>query len=115
MGLAALFIFAGFQANAARNDLKNLSQEDFKHLRADSWRVVGNNVILNGNVYMPVGNTEIFADKVIINLHSRDFEAAGSVRVHRWQDISGATSLKRVAELEQSPNTLVKSQNEQDQ
>ena len=43
-------------AHAANDDLKNIAVNDFKQLRADSWRVVGNNVILNGNVYMPMGN-----------------------------------------------------------
>lgn len=93
---------------AANEELKNLSQDDFKRLRADGWKVIGNNVILEGNVYLPVGNSEIFADKVIINLSSRDFEAAGNVRLYRWMDISGTATLERIAQLEKSANTMVK-------
>lgn len=110
-GLAAVLLTLIFMpaAHAANDDLKNISAEDFKQLRADSWRVVGNNVILEGNVYMPVGNAEIFADQIIVNLGSRDFEAAGNVRLYRWAELSGPTSLERIAELEKSGNTLVKS------
>ena len=94
---------------AANDDLKNISVDDFNRLRADSWRVVGNNVILDGNVYMPVGSTEVFADRVIVNMNSRDFEASGNVRVYRWREVSGPATLERIAELEKSANTLVKS------
>ena len=88
--LPVLTVFAVLQLSAANDELKNLSEDDFKYLRGDSWQVVGNNVILTGRVHLPLGNTEIFADKAIINLGSRDFEAVGNVRVFCWTDISGA-------------------------
>lgn len=109
--LAAVCVFTMPVLFAANEDLKNLSQNDFKRLRADGWKVVGNNVILTGNVYLPVGTAEIFADKVVVNLSSRDFEAAGNVRLYRWQEISGQATLERIAELEKSAHTLVKSVN----
>ena len=96
-------------AFAVNDDLTKLTQDDFQRLRANSWRVVGNNVILDGDVYMPVGNTEVFADRVIVNLDNRDFEAIGNVRVYRWTEVSGPATLERIAELEKSANTLVKS------
>ena len=110
-GVAAALLISVFvpSVHAANDELKNVSAEDFKQLRADSWRVVGNNVILEGNVYMPLGNAEIFADQIIVNLGSRDFEAAGNVRLYRWAELSGPVSLERIAELEKSANTLVKS------
>ena len=98
--LAVAFICPALYA--ANEELKNLSQDDFKRLRADGWKVIGNNVILEGNVYLPLGNSEVFADKVIINLSSRDFEAAGNVRLYRWMDISGTATLERIAQLEKS-------------
>ena len=88
---------------AANDELKNLSLDDFNQLRADSWRVVGNNVILDGNVYMPVRNTEVFADRVIVNMNNRDFEASGNVRVYRWREVSGPATLDRIAQLERVP------------
>ncbi|MBE6363141.1 MAG: hypothetical protein E7054_05750 [Lentisphaerae bacterium] len=106
--LPVLTVFAVLQLSAANDELKNLSEDDFKYLRGDSWQVVGNNVILTGRVHLPLGNTEIFADKAIINLGSRDFEAIGNVRVFCWTDISGASTLQRIAELEKSPSILIK-------
>ena len=82
--IPAFAVLAMFQLSAANNELKNLSEDDFKHLRGDSWQVVGNNVILTGRVHLPLKNTEIFADKAIINLGSRDFEAIGNVKVFCW-------------------------------
>ena len=103
-----LMMLAVFQLSAAHDELRNLSEDDFKHLRGDSWQVVGNNVILTGRVHLPLGNTEIFADKAIINLGSRDFEAIGNVKVFCWSDISGTTSLQNIAELEKKPAVLLK-------
>ena len=45
-------------------DLKKLTPDDFKRLYADSWRASGKNIIIEGNAYLPVGNMEIFADRI---------------------------------------------------
>ena len=106
--LAVIFIVLAGQSVAASSSLKNLSEEDFRHLKADSWQVIGNNIILNGRVHMPIGTTEIFADKAIINLSNRDFEAVGNVRMYSWQETTEPVSLERIAELEKRPDIMIK-------
>ena len=106
--LAVIFIVLAGQSVAASSSLKNLSEEDFRHLKADSWQVIGNNIILNGRVHMPIGTTEIFADKAIINLSNRDFEAVGNVRMYSWKETTEPVSLERIAELEKRPDIMIK-------
>ena len=106
--LTALLAVSALQLYGVSKDIKNLSEEDFKQLRADSWQVIGNNIVLNGRVHMPVGTTEVFADKAIINLGSRDFEAVGNVRVYSWKDVNENVSLQQIAELEKRPEILIK-------
>ena len=106
--LTALLAVSALQLYGVSKDIKNLSEEDFKHLRADSWQVIGNNIVLNGRVHMPVGTTEVFADKAIINLGSRDFEAVGNVRVYSWDEVNENVSLQQIAELEKQPEILIK-------
>ena len=67
-------------------DLKKLTPDDFKRLYADSWRAVGKNIIIEGNAYLPVSNMEIFADRIVVNMGSGDFEASGHLRIYRWEE-----------------------------
>ena len=77
-------------------DLKKLTPDDFKRLYADSWRASGKNIIIEGNAYLPVGNMEIFADRIIVNMESGDFEAAGNLRLYRWEDGSVTAELDKI-------------------
>ena len=89
-------------------DLKKITPDDFKRLYADSWRAVGKNIVIEGNAYLPVGNMEIFADRIIVNIGSGDFEAAGNLRVYRWEDGKAGLPLDKIAEMERSSDLLVK-------
>ena len=95
-------------AASAMRELRKLTPEDFKRLHADSWRVVGKTVVIEGHAYLPVGSMEIFADRIVIDIETRDFEATGDVRIYRWENGSGAVSLERVAQLEQDANVMVR-------
>ncbi len=81
--------------------------EELKRINADSWNIVGKNVIVSGNVYIPFGDLEIFADKAVINVESKDVEVSGNIQLFRWQQTMGQVTLERLAELEDSPNILV--------
>lgn len=89
-------------------DLKKLTPDDFKRLYADSWRASGKNIIIEGNAYLPVGNMEIFADRIIVNMESGDFEAAGNLRLNRWEDGSVTAELDKIADMERNADLLVK-------
>ena len=105
VALFALLPVAGASFN---EDLKKLTPDDFKRLYADSWRAVGKNIIIEGSAYLPVGNMEIFADRIIINMESSDFEASGNLRIYRWQDGSVSAPLSRIARMERDADLLVK-------
>ncbi len=111
IGLAVILVFASILSVAAASlskDLKKLTPDDFKRLYADSWRAAGKNIIIEGNAYLPVGNMEIFADRIIVNMESGDFEASGHLRLYRWEDGSVTTELKKIAEMERNADLLVK-------
>jgi len=93
----------------AIKQLRTITTGDFKKLSADQWRAVGKNIIVEGNVYVPVKSLELFADKMVINTESRDFEAIGNVRLYRWQDFTVPVTLAQLAKLENSSDTLVRS------
>ena len=95
-----------FRASAF-SGLKKITTDDFKKLRADSWRAVGKNIIIEGNVFLPIGPYEVYADQVVLNLESKDFEATGNVRFYRWQRGKLAVTLDDLSKLENRPNTLV--------
>ena len=106
--LAVFCCLVSVQLFGFKSTFENISEEDFKQLRADNWQVVGNNIILNGRVHLPLENTEIFADKAIINMDSRDFEAIGNVRMYTWKDCTETVDLQQIAELEKRPEILIR-------
>ena len=108
LALAVFCCLASVQLFGFKSTFENISEEDFKQLRADNWQVVGNNIILNGRVHLPLENTEIFADKAIINMDSRDFEAIGNVRMYTWKDCTETVDLQQIAELEKRPDILIR-------
>ena len=106
--LAVFCCLASVSLFGMRSTFENISEDDFKQLRADAWQVIGNNIILNGRVHLPLGNTEIFADKAIINMDSRDFEAVGNVRMFTWKNCTETIGLEDIAELEKRPEILIR-------
>ncbi|MBQ9787484.1 MAG: LPS-assembly protein LptD [Lentisphaeria bacterium] len=89
-------------------DLKKLTPDDFKRLYADSWRAVGKNIIIEGNAYLPVSNMEIFADRIVVNMGSGDFEASGHLRIYRWEDGNVNAPLDKIARMERDTDLLVR-------
>ena len=84
-----------------------LQFSSLKRINADSWSIVGKNIVVSGNVYLPFGDLELFADRAVINVENKDVEISGNVRFYRWQNIVGSVTPERLAELEDMPNVLV--------
>lgn len=63
------------------NFKKNIT--DLSRARTDEWTIVGKNMMLTGNVYVPFGRFVVYADKAIINTETRDLEAVGNIRLYR--------------------------------
>jgi len=107
--LLALAGFTAVNVYAFGNEMKNLTENDFKRLRADSWRAVGNTLIIEGNVFLPVKNFEIYADQMVINMTNKDFEASGNIRFYRWVRGKVNTNAKELGDIEKRANTFIHS------
>ncbi len=92
---------------AVGGKLRQISAADIKHLRADSWRAVGRNLIIEGNVYLPAGPYEVYADQIVLNMDSGDFEASGNVRFFRWIRGKVAVTANELADIEKRSNMFV--------
>ena len=85
IALVICLAFAGLRLGAVEILGERITQDDFRRIKADRWRLVGKNIIASGNVHMPFGNFELRADQAVLNLESRDFEAVGNISLQRWQ------------------------------
>lgn len=104
---AAAVCLKSVPAHAISGDIKKISINDVKRMRADSWRAVGKNLIIEGDVYFPIGPFEIYADHVIVNTESKDFEATGNVRFFHWQRDKVPVTLNELADVEKYNNSFV--------
>ena len=82
--LAAVFLAAA-PLSGAQILGEKITRDDFKRIKADQWRLVGKNIIASGNVHVPFGSFELHADQMVLNIESRDLEAVGNIRLHRWE------------------------------
>lgn len=80
---------------------------DLKQIDADNWSVTGNNIIVRGNVHIPFGDLDIFADKAVINIESKDVEAVGNIQLYYWRSETGKVDPDKLARLQQMNNMLV--------
>ncbi|MDD3887029.1 MAG: putative LPS assembly protein LptD, partial [Victivallaceae bacterium] len=69
--------------------------------------IVGKNIVVEGNVFVPTPDGAIFADNAVINIENEDIEATGDIRFVRWYHTSGSVTPERLAELERSENVKV--------
>ena len=76
-----------------------VTEEDFKRIKADHWRLVGKNIIASGNVYVPFANFELCADQVVINLENKDLEAVGNLSLQRWVTVKASVDPAQLEEL----------------
>lgn len=92
---------------AADLPVSRLKFSSLKRIKADNWNIVGQNIVVRGNVYVPFGDFEIFADQAVINVESKDIEATGNIRFLRWVNASGSVDAAKLARLETAPDILV--------
>ena len=83
----------------------------FNSIKADSWNIIGQNIIIKGGIHIPTANgMEIFADQAVINIESQDIEASGGVRFLRWNSGVQTVDAERLMELQRTPDTQVEIQ-----
>jgi lipopolysaccharide assembly outer membrane protein LptD (OstA) len=90
--------FGNFKGNAGVKSLANA--------HADSWSVVGKNIIVKGNVFIPYQNYAIYADSAIINTETKDIEAIGNVRVYRTKQSTKTLTIDQLDALRNYPNIV---------
>ena len=86
-------------------DKKQMGQ--LRNIKADNWSIVGNNVVVRGNVYVPYGKFIIYADKAVINFKTKDFEAAGNIRIYEMMKQEAILDVDKLAELCSYPQATV--------
>ena len=60
--------------------------------------------MLEGNVYIPFGDLEFFADKAIINADSKDVDASGNIQLFSLSSRGGSVSPVGIRRVERKPN-----------
>ena len=92
---------------AAGAQLSRMKLSDLKRMRADNMNFVDNNIVVSGNVYLPFGDMEVYADKAVINASTWDVEATGNIQFYRWVSMTGNIDTDKLARLERASNILV--------
>lgn len=59
------------------------SLSDLTHAKAAKWSSAGDNILVEGDVFLPLGKLRIYADRAIINTKTKDIEAVGNIRLYR--------------------------------
>ncbi len=72
---------------------------DLKQIGADHWNISGGNIMVSGNVHIPFGPLEIFADRAIVNVENKDVEAIGNILVYRRSSSKMQIRADELAEL----------------
>lgn len=88
-------------------DMLNQPGANLADTRADSWKIVGDNIIATGNVFIPYGNISIRCDKAIVNIKNKDIEAAGNIRFFVTTSQSATLTPEEFSKLSDDPKTLV--------
>jgi lipopolysaccharide assembly outer membrane protein LptD (OstA) len=81
--------------------------QQFRDIKADDWSIVGDNIVVKGNVYIPYGNYTVYADKAIVNFKTKDLEAVGNIRIYQLMKQQTSITLDKLAELSSYPQATV--------
>ena len=98
-GLLAAVVFFVTPVGAAKFGSGHFDLDQLKRIRADHWSVVGKNIIVRGNVYLPFGEMEVYAQQAVVNLESQDVEITGNVRFFQWASATGTIEPGKVTRL----------------
>ena len=86
---------------------KKSAFKEMQNIKADSWSIVGKNIIVKGNVHIPYGKFVVYADKAVVNFESKDFEAIGNIRIYEVQKKKASVTLSQLSELSSFPQSSV--------
>ncbi len=103
VALASVFA-ADAAAASIESSFRSISRKDLKSIKADHWSIAGNNIVVSGNVFVPMGVYDIRADKAVINMSSKDIDAVGNIQVFRRVAESISVTPSQLAKIENMPN-----------
>lgn len=109
MALIVTAVFLSFSAQGFEGlnlDVNNL--KELEDARADEWNMVGNTLVISGNVYIPFGDLTVYADSAVIDLDSRDAEISGNIRAFRVRKGPMTLSMQELVEMRRNPMVTVK-------
>lgn len=90
------------------DDFTNSESRSLSNTKADSWSIVGKNIVVKGNVYIPYGDITIYADRAIVNTESKDIEAAGNIRLYKTKKQKTIVPIGDLVKLVAMPEVMVK-------
>ena len=90
------------------DDITNSESRSLSNTKADSWSIVGKNIVVKGNVYIPYGDITIYADRAIVNTESKDIEAAGNIRLYKTKKKKMNVPIGDLVKLVAMPEVMVK-------
>jgi lipopolysaccharide assembly outer membrane protein LptD (OstA) len=95
------------QVHAAGGDLfAGITKNDVQ-TNADKLEFIGNNIVGTGNVYLRYKDIYMTADKIIVNMSSRDVEAIGNVKLHRYVSSKSELNATELKKLQEDPKVKV--------
>jgi hypothetical protein len=108
LGLFVLGWNTAVRAESLEGSLKrSLTLDNFKKISADNWNIVGSNLMVKGNVHVPLGEFDIYADQAMVDMESRSFSVKGNIQVYRRASSNLELTPKQLIELEGSPGAAV--------
>lgn len=72
-------------------------------LSADTYEVIGDNIVLSGNVTVISRNQRVSADKIVVNSKNEDFEAIGNVKFNTRVIRTATVTLDKYLEASTDP------------
>ena len=99
--------FSSPQVYAAGGDLLSGITKNDVQTNADKLEFIGNNVVGTGNVYLHYKDIYMTADKIIVNMSSRDVEAVGNVKLHRYVKSNSELDASELKKLQEDPKVKV--------
>ena len=83
----------------------------FRYIKADSWSIVGQNIIVRGGIHIPFDDMEIYADQAVINIANQDIEASGNIRFLRWNSVKTTVAPEQLSKIQRMEGVLVRINN----
>ena len=99
--------FSSPQVIAAGGDLLSSIVKNDVQTNADKLEFIGNNVVGTGNVFLRYKDIYMTADKIIVNMSSRDVEAIGNVKFHRYIKSNAELDATELKKLQEDPKVKI--------